>query len=201
MGAGLGGGSSNAVATLRGLNALAGGPLEETTLGTLAAQLGSDCPLFLRDGPVVMRGRGERVEPLPAGAAARLAGQRVLIFKPAFSINTAWAYRRMAQAAPEAYLPGPQAEARLAAWLADPAAPVEQLLFNNMERPAFAKFLSLPALLLQLESEYGLAPRMSGSGSACYTLLPAGMAAASAGAAIRAAWGPAALVTEARIRG
>ena len=68
-----------------------------------------------------MRGRGERVDDLPAGAAARLRGRRVLIFKPAFGISTVWAYRRMAAEAPASYLPPAQAEARLAAWLDDPA--------------------------------------------------------------------------------
>ena len=60
MGAGLGGGSSNAVAALRALNVLAGPAqgLAPEALARVAAQLGSDCPLFLHDGPVVMRGRG-----------------------------------------------------------------------------------------------------------------------------------------------
>lgn len=200
MGAGLGGGSSNATATLQGLNTIAGCPLDHSALSRLAAQLGSDCPLFLRDGPVVMRGRGECVEPLPAAGGSRLVGRRVLIFKPDFSINTAWAYRRMAQAAPGGYLPSVEAEARLEAWLGDAAAPVETLLFNNLEGPAFAKFLALPTLLAQLKSEYGIAARMSGSGSACYGFLPEGMSVAPMAAAIRAAWGPAAMITEARIR-
>ncbi|HEY0945149.1 MAG TPA: 4-(cytidine 5'-diphospho)-2-C-methyl-D-erythritol kinase [Opitutaceae bacterium] len=201
MGAGLGGGSSNATATLRGLNMIAGRPLKAEALAGLAAQLGSDCPLFLQEAPVVMRGRGERVEVLPAAAASRLAGRRVLIFKPDISINTAWAYRRLAQAAPGSYLPPGEAEARLQAWMDDATAPAEALLFNNLEAPAFAKFLALPTLLAQLKSEYGLAPRMSGSGSACYALLPDGVPTAAVTAAIRAAWGPAAFVTEARIRG
>jgi 4-diphosphocytidyl-2-C-methyl-D-erythritol kinase len=47
VGAGLGGGSSNATATLRLLNTLAGRPLDERGLESLAAGLGSDCPLFL----------------------------------------------------------------------------------------------------------------------------------------------------------
>jgi len=35
----------------------------------VAAQVGSDCPLFLHDGPVIMRGRGERIEPLEGVAS------------------------------------------------------------------------------------------------------------------------------------
>ncbi|WP_415908562.1 4-(cytidine 5'-diphospho)-2-C-methyl-D-erythritol kinase [Oleiharenicola sp. Vm1] len=88
MGAGLGGGSSNAVAALRALDQLAGGIAGAASLEAMAARLGSDCVLFLRAAPVVMRGRGERVEDLPPAAAARLRGRRVLVFKPSFGIAT-----------------------------------------------------------------------------------------------------------------
>jgi 4-diphosphocytidyl-2-C-methyl-D-erythritol kinase len=188
LGAGLGGGSSNAVAALRALNALAGDPLAPAALQELAAGLGSDCALFLQDGPVVMRGRGERLTALPAAVRRRLGGRRVLVFKPAFGIATPWAYRRMVET-PGSYLPAAEAEARLAAWSAADT-PAEALLFNNMEPAAFGKYLALPVLLAELGERFGLAPRMSGSGSACYTLLPAGMAAAPVTACIRECWGP-----------
>lgn len=198
MGAGLGGGSSDAIAALRALNALAGTPLGTPALVEIAATLGSDCALFLHGAPVVMRGRGEQVEILPASAAARLRGRRVLIFKPGFAIATPWAYRSMA-AQPATYLPASEAEARLAAWLADEQAPAERVLFNNMESVAFAKFVALPVLLDQLRAEFALEPRMSGSGSACFALLPAGAPIAEITRAIRAAWGESAFVVETQI--
>ena len=170
MGAGLGGGSSNAVAALLGLNRLAARPLGREALLELAVKLGSDCALFWAGAPVVMRGRGERVEPLAAAACERLRGRRVLIFKPDFGIATAWAYGRMAAGSPASYLPEAAAETRLAGWLGG-VEPLEKLLFNNMEAPAFAKFVALPTLLEQLRAEFGLAVAMSGSGSACYALL------------------------------
>ena len=170
MGAGLGGGSSNAVAALLALNRLVGSSLSRETLIDLAVKLGSDCALFLHAAPVVMRGRGECVEPLAAQARARLSGRRVLIFKPSFGIATAWAYRRMVAGAPTSYLPLPEAESRLADWLMGDAS-LEKMLFNNMEKPAFAKYVALPTLLERLRSEFGLAVAMSGSGSACYALL------------------------------
>src|SRR6187551_2872654 len=95
VGAGLGGGSSNAAAALRALNRLTGGLLDEAQLAVAAATLGSDCVLFLRDAPVVMRGRGERIAALPEPALARLRGRRVLLFKPSFGVSTPWAYQRM----------------------------------------------------------------------------------------------------------
>jgi 4-diphosphocytidyl-2-C-methyl-D-erythritol kinase len=200
MGAGMGGGSSDGAAALRALNQLAGHPLTRDELSVVAASLGSDCPLFLEAAPVVMRGRGERVERLGERAAARLHGCKVLVFKPAFAVPTAWAYRRMAEiaaagGAPDAvYLPSEAAERRLKSWLDDADAPVESLLFNNLERPAFEKFVALPALLEQLCTEFGLAPRMTGSGSACFALLPVDAPVTEITAAIRSAWGDSAYV-------
>jgi 4-diphosphocytidyl-2-C-methyl-D-erythritol kinase len=202
MGAGLGGGSSNAAAALRALNALAGEPLDRPALRALSAMVGSDCPLFLEGGPVAVRGRGERVEPLPPAGAARLRGRKVLLFKPAFGIPTAWAYARLASAAAAkaeagAYLTAAEAEARLAAWLGG-AAPAENLLFNSFEAPVFLKFPALPALLRRLWEAFGLETGMSGSGSACFALLPAGRSVLvpEVSAAIRSAWGPSSLVVE-----
>lgn len=169
MGAGLGGGSSNAVAALRALNRLSGEKLEADGLARLAAGLGSDCVLFLRDAPVVMRGRGERVELLPAAATERLRGRSVLLFKPGFGISTPWAYGRMVARGTD-YLPAPAAETKLAGWLGG-AAPAEELLFNNMEPAAFEKYLALPVLLQKLRREFGVAAAMSGSGSTCYALV------------------------------
>ncbi len=197
LGAGLGGGSSNAVAALRALNRLAGEPLVETGLAGIAAGLGADCALFLQNEPVVMRGRGERVETLPA-AAVRLRGRRVLLFKPGFAISTPWAYDRMARGAPAHYVSSPEAEARLAGWLRS-GAPAEDILFNNMEGVAFDKYIALPVLLGKLHAKFGLTARMSGSGSACFTLLRDDFATAPVVARIRECWGPAAFVQEARL--
>ena len=201
MGAGLGGGSSDAVAALRALNRLIGPEraLSAATLGLLAAEVGSDCSLFLPGVPVVMRGRGERVEVLPAGATRRLSGRRVLVFKPGFGIPTPWAYGQLVAGAPQSYLPTLEAERRLAAWLAAPTAPAEALGFNNLEPPAFAKFVALPVLLEQLRREFGVEPRMSGSGSACFLLLRDETCAAPIEASVRAAWGRSAWVVESRI--
>src|SRR5690606_35819159 len=108
-GAGLGGGSGNAVAALRALEKLSGLQLPPERAHALAAGLGSDCPLFLAGRPVVMRGRGERIDFLPEAAAARLRGRRILLFKPAFGVETPWAYRVLA-ARPEWYADAREAE-------------------------------------------------------------------------------------------
>jgi 4-diphosphocytidyl-2-C-methyl-D-erythritol kinase len=200
-GAGLGGGSSDAVATLRALNQMAEAPckLSTQTMASVAAKLGSDCPLFLHDGPVTMRGRGDRISPLPAVGMARLRGRRVLVFKPGFGIATPWSYAQLAAGAPASYVAPEQAEERLTAWLDDAAAPAEALLFNNMEPPAFAKFIALPVLCRDLENRFGLKPRMSGSGSACFALVPGDTDAAPIVAMIREAWGESAFVIDTRL--
>lgn len=197
IGAGLGGGSSNAVAALRALNQLAGGLLGEEALAQVAAGLGSDCVLFLKDAPVVMRGRGERVDALPAGAVARLRGRRVLLFKPSFGIGTPWAYGRMVARGTD-YLPSAQAEVRLAGWLGG-AAPAEELLFNNMEPAAFEKYTPLPILLARLRESFGVVADMSGSGSACYALLRDDFVTAPLIAVIRECWGATVFLQEARL--
>ena len=205
-GAGLGGGSSNATTALRALDRLAGTHLSAAGLATLAAQLGSDCPLFLADGPVVMRGRGERVEPGAPSVARRWAGRPVWLFKPAWGIETPWAFRRLAALGAVAYERPEEAEARLAAWLTDAEAPLAALPGNTLERVAFEKYLALPAFVTQVREELGLEVRMSGSGSCCFAFAPAGAAAPRVAeltdalrARVSAAWGAEAFFAESRL--
>jgi len=197
LGAGLGGGSSNAVAALRALNRLAGGPLAAAGLAQLAAELGSDCPLFLHAGPVVLRGRGERVEALAPAAARRLRGQGVVLLKPSFGVATPWAYGRLVERGSD-YVPAAEAEARIAAWGAG-AAGAEALLGNSFEPAVFAKYPALPLGLEHFRRVTGGAGAMSGSGSACFLLVADPGAVARLEPRVRAAWGPVAWVQAARL--
>ncbi|HEY4988848.1 MAG TPA: 4-(cytidine 5'-diphospho)-2-C-methyl-D-erythritol kinase, partial [Opitutaceae bacterium] len=173
--------------------------LNGAALAALAAGVGSDCALFLSPGPSVMRGRGERIEPLAKEAYSRFRGTRVLLFKPGFPIPTPWAYGRLAAEAPRAYMPAARAEAMLASWIAKAGAPVEEVFFNSMERPAFAKFPAIPALLEEIRSRFGITARLSGSGSACFAFLHENMDAGAVEGVIRADWGPSAFVMETRV--
>jgi 4-diphosphocytidyl-2-C-methyl-D-erythritol kinase len=208
VGAGLGGGSSDAVAALKALNTWRGQPLRPERMQELAAGLGSDCPLFLHDGPVIIRGRGERVTPLDGASARRLRGRRVLIFKPDFPISTPWAYGQLARedipeagstTRPRPYLASADAEARLAAWLARPSAPLEELAMNSFERVVFAKYLALPVMLAALRERFGVAAWLSGSGSACFALIDEEAPVEAMTAQIRNGWGASAFVTTARL--
>lgn len=168
--AGLGGGSSNAAATLRGLNQLFGYPLPAARLHELAAVLGSDVPFFLQDKPALATGRGEQIQPLDPFPV--LAGYQVLLIYPGFGISTAWAYQALARH-PDALRgrPGWAGELVQALQSGDlvRAAPH---FYNSLEAPAFTKYPWL-SLVRDFLAERG-APvcRMSGSGSALFALLP-----------------------------
>ena len=94
MGAGLGGGSSNAAATLQLLNKLHGFPLRREQIEELAANLGSDVAFFLDGRAAWCTGRGERIQ-------ARLFPDHlwICLFKPGFAVPTPGAYRAYARLA------------------------------------------------------------------------------------------------------
>jgi 4-diphosphocytidyl-2-C-methyl-D-erythritol kinase len=88
VGAGLGGGSSDAAAVLVGLNKLLGTRLSKGELHEMAAGLGSDVPFFLEQGAALMSGRGEELESLEPREDLIL-----VLVSPDFSISTGEAYR------------------------------------------------------------------------------------------------------------
>ncbi len=101
MGAGLGGGSSNAAAVLTALPALAGKPVPTVDLERLGAQLGSDVPFFLRGGTALGLGRGTELYPLPD-----LPALPVVVLSSGVHVSTAEAYRALnREAAPTADFP------------------------------------------------------------------------------------------------
>ncbi len=154
-GAGLGGGSSDAAAALRALNAFYGTPLPREALLRMAALLGSDVPVFVDGRPATCRGRGEIVE--PAVFVARLP---ILLLKPPFGVPTPWAYQHWQGSSD---LAGIRYEPQYFAW---------GNLENDLERPVFEKYLVLAAmkewLRRQPETEGAL---MSGSGSTMFAIL------------------------------
>jgi 4-diphosphocytidyl-2-C-methyl-D-erythritol kinase len=192
-GAGLGGGSSDAAAALRLLDQASGDPLGLEVLETLAAEVGSDCPFFVRGQAAVMRGRGERLEVLPLAARDALAGRKVVLVKPPFGVPTPEAYALLAKAGK--YRPAAQAEAELAAWIAQPAAD-PSAPGNDLAAPVFAKNLALPVGLESFRRATGVNWQMTGSGSACFAFVSDGFDHARLRADVRRAWGPGAWVEE-----
>jgi 4-diphosphocytidyl-2-C-methyl-D-erythritol kinase len=103
VGAGLGGGSSDAARTLVLLSRLWDSELAEEDLESVAASIGSDVPFFLVGGEADVAGRGEIVTPLPDSPAVEL-----LLLVPPFPLSTAEVYSardRLAPALAEAALP------------------------------------------------------------------------------------------------
>lgn len=94
-GAGLGGGSSDAATALRIASRGWGLNWPTSRLAPLAAELGSDVPFFLAGGAAICRGRGERVERVPAGIRLNF-----VIVKPAESLSTAAVFRRFDELQP-----------------------------------------------------------------------------------------------------
>jgi 4-diphosphocytidyl-2-C-methyl-D-erythritol kinase len=168
LAAGLGGGSSNAAATLQGLNELFGEPLAMPQLELVAAQLGSDVPFFLQPKPALGLGRGERIEPLDFFPA--LHGAFVLLIHPGFGVSTAWAYQQLVRF-PTALNGQPGRAQRLVELLQSAdltaAAPA---FYNSLEAPVLEKYPLLAMFQEQLREQGAQATLMSGSGSTTFAL-------------------------------
>lgn len=154
-GAGLGGGSSDAAATLRGLNQLFETQLSREELAKLGSKIGSDVPFFLFESAATSQGRGEVVEPIKLKQKFS-----ILLLKPAFGVPTPWAYSRWEKSKE---IPG----VSYATQNFD-----GQNFVNDLERPVFEKFVFLSQLKTWLlkQSEVGSA-LMSGSGSTVFAVL------------------------------
>lgn len=157
-GGGLGGGSSNAAATLVGLNRLwsLNWPVER--LHPIAAEIGSDVPLFLAPGSAIIRGRGERLQQ----TAVAWRGWLVLLLPP-FAISTAAVYKAWGsiQAAPNLEELQPVSDLD--------AVVLMRRTFNMLEAPAISIEPRIGALLRSAEALAGRPVRMSGSGSTVFT--------------------------------
>lgn len=150
-GAGLGGGSSDAAATLRALNRLHQQVLPEAVLQELALELGADVPFFLDPRPCVAQGRGERLTPLPHYPEAE-----VLLITPPFPIATGPAYRECQPLR----LPAPPVPSTLAE--------LAQGLRNRFEVTLLDAYPALRTLKTLLEQHGAIGASVSGSGSTVF---------------------------------
>jgi 4-diphosphocytidyl-2-C-methyl-D-erythritol kinase len=151
-GAGLGGGSADAAAALLAVRAALELPLDDAALYDLAAALGADVPFCLAGGTAWMRGRGERLEPLPP-----IVGLPLLVAVPPFRLATPAVY-----AAWDA-LGGPRAQRSVPA--PGPAAPAA-VFANDLEPAAEDVEPRLRGFRERLEAAAGSPALLAGSGSA-----------------------------------
>lgn len=164
-GAGLGGGSSNAAATLRALAELLSPYVSgRPALEPIAARLGSDVPFFLGAPSAVATGRGEQLVAAPAPRA----DVALLIFPP-FGIPTPAAYRKLDEIRPAADT-GTLDAFDVDEWATLGAAELSRRLVNDLEPAAFALEPRLSALRDDAERTIGRPVRMSGSGSTLFAL-------------------------------
>ncbi|MGI9114184.1 MAG: 4-(cytidine 5'-diphospho)-2-C-methyl-D-erythritol kinase [Chthoniobacterales bacterium] len=152
-GAGLGGGSSDAAATLRGLNKCFDAKIAHERLLEMAAKLGSDVPFFIQETTAICRGRGEIVRPVELSTRFNL-----LLLKPEFPVATAWAYSLSGGVRSVADVPYQRVGRRA--------------LVNHLERPVFGKFVFLARLKMWLLAQPEVAAALlSGSGSTVFAVL------------------------------
>lgn len=182
VGAGLGGGSSDAAAVLRAINAMQFGTIPHRVLHEIACELGSDVPYFLKGGTAVASGRGTDLLEVPA-----LPPTAVLLVLPGIEVSTAWAYGALARARRQGELTAPAAHRKISG-LAQAADWFEggsvggsiKHLENDFEAVVFQRFPAIrecKAKLLACGARHAL---LSGSGSTVFGLFDSGDVASSA---------------------
>lgn len=153
--AGLGGGSSDAAATLIGLNRLWRLRWPAARLAEVAVTLGMDVPFFLRGGTALATGRGEKLEAVPG------TGLALVLVNPRFGSSTAEVYGRVT---PEVYTDGMRARAVLGALRSRRPARVATALYNGLEAAAAPQHPEIGRMRAALLAAGALGAALSGSG-------------------------------------
>ena len=172
--AGLGGGSADAAAALRGLDTFWGLRAPEGVLQGLAAGLGADVPVCLSGRPSILGGIGERVAPAPA-----LPPFWLVLVNPGVPLSTPDVFKARSGAfsRPLSLVPAPDTAQGLALWLAEGR--------NDLEAPALSLAPAIGQALAALRATPAcLLARMSGSGATCFGLYGSEAAAAAAAEAL-----------------
>jgi len=159
--AGLGGGSSDAAATLRGLNLLHDAPCDAGELLRLGGTIGSDVPFFLAASPLALGwSRGERLLEL-----APLAERPVLVAHPGIAMPTPAAFGRLAEMRPDRYDPVANAirPGDFASWEG-----VERIARNDLEEVARERIPGLDAAKQALARAGATIALLAGSGSSVF---------------------------------
>ena len=165
VGAGLGGGSSDAAFALKMLDELCSLNLTEKQLADYSARLGSDCAFFIYNRPMIGEGRGEVLTEYPLTGLDYGQGSaeyEVKVLTPeGIAVSTADAYRGIKPQIPE--IPLKDALAR-------PVEDWKDSLFNDFELTVFDKHPELAAIKRSLYDSGAVYASMSGSGSALFAI-------------------------------
>lgn len=157
FGAGLGGGSADGTAVILALNDIFSLGLDEATLISLAAELGSDTAFFVRNTPQLCEGRGEIMTPIELD----LAGYWLVLIKPDANVSTREAYAGVVPAIPE--LP-------LTERLQKPIAEWQGCVKNDFEKSVFAAHPIIADFKQKMIDAGATYASMSGSGSTVFGL-------------------------------
>jgi 4-diphosphocytidyl-2-C-methyl-D-erythritol kinase len=168
MQAGLGGGSANAAAALRGLARIWSIP--ETLVRDVAAAIGADVPYFLSGGTALGLGRGEEIYPL-----VDLPTHWVVIVQPPYGVSTAEAYAWYDEDRAAGLREQREPQLLPAPWPTRAAQ-----MINDLEPPVVRRHPEIGALRTLLRESGAIAASMSGSGSAVFGLFKTQAAAARA---------------------
>lgn len=155
-GAGLGGGSSDGAHTLRLLNQVFDLALSVEKLKIYALQLGSDCPFFIEDKPMLGSGRGEVL----TDVSINLSGKFMVLIKPAIHVATAEAYAGVT--------PIRHAKSIRDCVEKEPIEQWKHHLENDFEQSVFSKYPVIGRVKQKLYQHGAVYASMSGSGSAVY---------------------------------
>ena len=161
--AGLGGGSADAAAVLRGLNRYFGNPLSILALAELGAQVGSDVPFCVVGGTVMCEGRGERLRKLPD-----MPDCIFVVVKPEFSISTPELYRKLDE---KTIAHRPDHQAMESALLAGDLGKVAENVWNVFDPIVTQDHLELNYIKSIFNSYGSVAQQMTGSGSAVFAIV------------------------------
>jgi 4-diphosphocytidyl-2-C-methyl-D-erythritol kinase len=162
VGAGLGGGSSDAAATLVALNRLFRLGYSKRKLEKLGLSLGADVPFFIRRRPARARGIGERLTPL-----ANFPRLWLVILYPGYPVSTAWVYRRW-----RPKLTKPKVNTSITSSLTS-FAKLREILVNDLETVTIARYPGIGMLKERLRCEEADGVLMSGSGSSVFGVFAA----------------------------
>lgn len=156
MGAGLGGGSSDAAHFINLVNSKFQLGYSENALSSIASQLGSDCAFFIHNTPVYAEGKGNEF----SDVELNLGGYYILVVYPAIHSNTREAYEGLSPKKPAQDIRFVLSQEPVTSW--------KELLINDFETTLFYKYPAIHLLKEKLYQSGAVYASMSGSGSAVF---------------------------------
>lgn len=159
IGAGLGGGSSNAATVLLGVNRFYGDPLSREALIRLGVAIGADVPFFIDQKPAIATGVGEILEPFSG-----LEPYTVVVVYPGFSVSTAEMFKNINLRLTKGI------EKTKISIFKNKGFDIQRHLCNDFEEMAAEKYPEIAAIKNVLLKHGAIGALMSGSGSAVYGL-------------------------------